>query len=112
MPRLVPAVLLLLALAFAAPAAAGAAVKAPKGWPKHLAIGAADQPGGAPSAKARGRLDMRYQYLTGGVAGTGWSTWNPNGTFVSRYVSESRRAGLMPVLTYYQALPSSPVDGD
>ena len=108
MPRHVLAVLVL--LAFAAPAEA--AVRAPKGWPKHLAIGAADQPGGAASLKARGRVDLRYQYLTGGLGANGWSRWNPNGAFVSRYVAESRRAGLLPVFTYYQALPSSPGSGD
>ena len=96
--------------AFAVPAIA--AVQPPKGWPKHFAIGAQDSPGGAPSAKAQGRIDLRYQYLTGGLGSNGWRNWNENGTFVSRYVSESRRARVLPVFTYYQALPSSPIDGD
>src|SRR5256885_6109028 len=72
----------------------------------HLAIGVSDQPGGA--AKLRGTVEARYQYLAGGVnTGSGWSTWNPAGSFVTRYVSESRKAGLVPVFTYYQLLQSS-----
>src|SRR3954454_4336945 len=64
----------------------------------HFGIGVADQPGGA--AKVRD-LDYRYQYLAGGVnTGNGWATWNPDGTFVSRYVAESRAARVTPVFTY------------
>src|SRR3954468_12609949 len=72
----------------------------------HFALGVSDQPGGA--AKLRGTVEARYQYLAGGVnTGSGWSTWNPGGSFVTRYVSESRKAGLVPVFTYYQLLQSS-----
>jgi hypothetical protein len=71
----------------------------------HFAIGVADQPGGA--AKLRGTVEARYQYLAGGVnTGSGWSTWNPGGSFVTRYVAESRAAGVVPVFTYYQLLQS------
>src|SRR4051795_11506748 len=71
----------------------------------HFAIGVADQPGGA--AKLRGTVELRYQYLAGGVnTGSGWSTWNPGGSFVTRYVAESRAAGVVPVFTYYQLLQS------
>src|SRR3954469_24735431 len=71
-----------------------------------FAIGVSDQPGDA--AKLRGTVEARYQYLAGGVnTGSGWSTWNPGGSFVTRYVSESRKAGLVPVFTYYQLLRSS-----
>jgi hypothetical protein len=70
----------------------------------HLALGVADQPGGA--ARLRG-LDQRYQYLAGGVnTGGGWATWNPGGSFVSRYVADSRAARVTPVFTYYQLLQS------
>src|SRR3954453_15024698 len=77
----------------------------------HFAIGVADQPGGA--AKLRGVVELRYQYLAGGVnTGAGWSTWNPGGSFVARYVRESRAARLVPVFTYYQLLQSrSPACG-
>src|SRR4051812_48399801 len=101
---------LVCALALAAPAAA--APKRPAGWPSHLAIGAADQPGGAASLKREGDVDMRYQYLTGGAdTGNGWRTWNENGTFVSRYVAESRKAHLLPVFTWYQVLQTRPGRG-
>src|SRR3954452_23300491 len=71
----------------------------------HFAIGVADQPGGA--AKLRGTVELRYQYLAGGVnTGSGWSTWKPAGSFVTRCVRESRAAGIVPVFTYYQLLQS------
>src|SRR4051812_44465327 len=74
------------------------------GFPPHLGIGVADQPGGA--AKLPG-LDFRYQYLAGGVnTGSGWATWNPNGSFVTNYVRESRAARVVRVFTYYQLLQS------
>jgi hypothetical protein len=77
---------------------------APAASAAHLGVGVADQPGGA--ARMRG-LDYRYQYLTGGVnTGSGWSTWNPDGTFVTRYLAESRAAHVTPVFTYYQLLQS------
>jgi hypothetical protein len=77
-----------------------------------LGIGVADQPNGAaPLARKVPGIDFRYQYLTGGLGENGWSHWNENGTFVTRYVKESVKAGITPVFTYYQALPASPVDG-
>jgi hypothetical protein len=100
-----------LLLTLAAPAAA-APPRPPAGWPGHLVVGAADQPGGAAAVRAK-RLDARYQYLAGGVdTGNGWSTWNEDGTFVSRYVDESRRARVLPVLTYYMLLQSGSRGGD
>lgn len=89
-----------------APLAAAAAIALP-GWaPAHVELGLASQPGGAQHVRAE-HATWRYQYLAGGVnTGSGWSTWNPDGTFVSRYVRESRRAGVTPVLTYYQLLQS------
>jgi hypothetical protein len=84
----------------------------PLGWPHHLAIGLTDQPGDARALVAHAPLDVRYQYLTGGVnTGHGWSMWNPNGTYASMYVSETIGAHVIPVLTYYQMLPSSPGAG-
>jgi hypothetical protein len=56
---------------------------------------------------------FRYQYLAGGVnTGSGWSTWNPDGTFASMYASESWAHGAVPVLTYYMLLQSKPGGGD
>ena len=95
-----------------APSAPAAAATAPEGWPSHMVVGAADGPGGAPGVASR-RLDARYQYLAGGVdTGNGWATWNEEGTFVSRYVAESQRAGVLPVLTYYMLLQSGSGGGD
>ena len=103
--------LVALSLVLAAPAAA-APPPPPDGWPKHLAVGVADGPGGAARLGRRPGVALRYQYLAGGVdTGNGWSTWNPDGTFVSRYVAESRAAGTLPVLTYYMLLQSKPSRG-
>jgi hypothetical protein len=77
-----------------------------------LALGLANQPGDAAHARAL-HVGYRYQYLAGGVGtGDGWSTWNPDGTFVTNYVRESRRHRLVPVLTYYMLLQSAPAQGD
>ena len=85
---------------------------APAGWPHHLALGVSDPPGDAQSLRAHAPVDMRYQYLAGGVnTGHGWATWNPNGSFVSMYVRESLAAHLIPVFTYYQMLQSAPSVG-
>ena len=85
-------------------ALAPAARALPHGWPHHFALGVADAPGGASALHG---IDLRYQYLSGGVnTRAGWATWNPGGTFVTRYVRESRAAHLVPVLTYYQLLQS------
>jgi hypothetical protein len=71
-----------------------------------LALGLASQPGTAAHVRAD-HATWRYQYLTGGVnTADGWSHWNPDGTFVSKYVTESRAHGITPVLTYYQLLQS------
>jgi hypothetical protein len=84
----------------------------PLGWPHHLVLGVTDSPGDAHALAQRTSVDARYQYLSGGVnTGHGWSTWNPNGTFASMYVSESLAAHQIPVLTYYQLLQSTPSTG-
>jgi hypothetical protein len=89
------------------------AAKLPKGWPEGFQIGVSDQPGGAAALRREAPFGLRYQYLAGGVnTGTGWATWNPDGTFVSRYVRESRQAGIVPVFTYYQLLQSAPAAGN
>jgi hypothetical protein len=81
----------------------------PGGWPNHFALGLADKPGDAQRLVHRAPLDLRYQYLAGGVnTGAGWAGWNPNGSFASMYVRESIAAHVIPVLTYYQLLQSRP----
>lgn len=113
-----PVALVLLVCAIAggtAPAAAAPLPSRPAGWPATLQLGLADAPGGARTARVKYGVRMRYQYLAGGVnTGSGWATWNPGGRFVSAYVAESRRAGITPVLTYYNLRHSLPGarDGD
>lgn len=98
------AALLSAVLAVAAAPDAGAAT-----LPARLGIGVADQPGGAAEVVRRGKVAYRYQYLVGPVDGPGaWREWNPDGTFVTRYVRESLAAGVIPVLTYYTILTSKP----
>src|SRR5436309_4529147 len=84
----------------------------PAGWPHHLAVGVSDPPGDAAALVRNAPLDIRYQYLAGGVnTGSGWATWNPDGSFVSVYVRESIAAHVTPVFTYYQLLQSRPSIG-
>jgi hypothetical protein len=84
----------------------------PAGWPHHLSLGLTDPPGDARRLVQRAQLDLRYQYLAGGVnTGRGWATWNPNGSFASNYVRESIAQNVIPVLTYYQLLGSKPAVG-
>ena len=104
MRRLLPLVLF---LACAAPAAALPPL--PHGWPSTMQIGLADSPGGAAALRRSAPFGFRYQYLAGGVnTGQGWSTWNPDGTFASMYVQDSWAHHVVPVLTYYMLLQSSP----
>ena len=80
----------------------------PARWPRTLQIGLSESPG-----QVWKPLGFRYQYLAGGVnTGHGWSTWNPDGTFVTRYEQESWAAGQIPVFTYYMLLQSKPGGGD
>ena len=85
----------------------------PARWPHTLQLGLADSPDGAPALRKVAPFGFRYQYLAGGVnTGQGWSTWNPNGSFVTRYEQESWAAGEIPVFTYYMLLQSKPAGGD
>jgi len=95
------------------PAAAARLPPLPRGWPSTLQIGLTDSPGGAAALRRSAPFGFRYQYLAGGVnTGSGWSTWNPDGTFASLYVQDSWRHGVVPVLTYYMLLQSKPAGGD
>jgi hypothetical protein len=52
--------------------------------------------------------DFRMQYLAGGVnTGSGWETWNANGTFALNYANESAQHGYIPMFPYYELLQSS-----
>lgn len=116
MRRLRLALLLLATIAVCAGAqgvALGRGAAAPR-WPfGQLQIGLADQPGGAAALAAVAPMRLRYQYLAGGVnTGSGWQTWNPNGSFVSRYIAESRAQHLVSVFSYYQIRQSLPGAGN
>jgi hypothetical protein len=81
----------------------------PARWPTTLQLGLADDPGDAAALHRKVALGFRYQYLAGGVnTGSGWATWNPAGSFVTRYDAESWKAGMIPVYSYYQLLQSKP----
>lgn len=86
----------------------------PRGWPfAQFEIGMADDPGDATTLRSAAPFGFRYQYLAGGVnTGSGWTTWNPGGTFVSRYDAESFKAGMTPVYSYYMDLQSKPTGTD
>lgn len=80
----------------------------PRAWPADFTIGHFDSPGGAQATAGRG-MRVRYQYLAGGVnTGNGWATWNPGGSFVSNYGTESADAGVIPVFSYYMVRQSLP----
>jgi hypothetical protein len=75
----------------------------------RIELGLANQPGGAAAMRKAAPFKYRYQYLAGGVnTGSGWSTWNEHGTFVTRYIAESARAHTTPVFTYYMIRQSLP----
>jgi hypothetical protein len=112
-------VLLLAALLSTLAFAGGAGAATPKlpplpaRWPHTLQIGMTDSPGGAAALRRSAPFGFRYQYLAGGAnTGSGWSTWNPDGSFVTLYDRESWAAGEIPVFSYYQLLQSKPAGGD
>jgi hypothetical protein len=93
---------------------AGAASLPPRpvGWPNTFEIGMSDGPGDAAGIRATAPFAFRSQYLAGGVnTGTGWSTWNNDGAFVTYYIQDSVDHGVMPVFDYYMLLQSNPAVG-
>jgi hypothetical protein len=81
----------------------------PRRWPYRLGLGLIDPPGDAAILASSHSFAFRYQYLSGGVGdGRDWSTWNPEGIFVTHYIEESAAAGLTPVFSYYMLRQSEP----
>ncbi|HEY7801090.1 MAG TPA: hypothetical protein VIE40_00315, partial [Dehalococcoidia bacterium] len=82
----------------------------PRAWPfTTVQLGMASDPGDAAALKAMAPFGFRYQYLSSGVnTGSGWATWNPDGSFVSNYIQDSVNSGIVPVFTYYQMRQSLP----
>ena len=68
----------------------------------------ADQLNPGPPARS-GRCGFATSTSAGGVnTGHGWTTWNPNGSFVSLYIAESEAHHVVPVFSYYQIRQSLP----
>jgi hypothetical protein len=81
----------------------------PPGWPAQLELGMSNGPDGAAEMRQTAPFGFRYQYLAGGVnTGSGWSTWAPDGTFVTNYLRESSQQRLFPIFTYYMLGQSAP----
>lgn len=81
----------------------------PRNWPTTIQLGMADAPGGAAAMKATAPFGFRYQYLAGGAnTGSGWSTWNSGGSFVTYYIQDSAANNITPVFTYYMLYQSNP----
>jgi len=79
----------------------------------HFMLGVTAGPGDrwVEETKAQGaRFDVRYQYLAGGVNTNGnWKNWNrPAGAFVTTYLNECGKMGVIPCLTWYQMFQSLP----
>jgi hypothetical protein len=107
-------IVMVVALVSLAPNSARAASLPPRpeGWPATFELGMSDGPGDAAGIRATAPFAFRSQYLAGGVnTGTGWSTWNANGAFVTDYIQESVDHGVIPVFDYYMLLQSNPAVG-
>ncbi len=81
------------------------------GLPQRLGLGLMNSPEQLDWMTSSGiPWDYRYQYLTGGVnTGQGWSDWGtPSGSFLGDYLQQSLQNKFIPVLTYYQIVPSTP----
>ncbi len=84
----------------------------PGGWPTVLQLGMSSSPGDAARVRATAAFGLRSQYLSGGVnTGSGWSTWNTDGAFVTYYAQDSKAQGLRSVFDYYMLLQSRPANG-
>jgi hypothetical protein len=57
----------------------------------------------APGTRKNRWVDYRYIYINGGVKrkGVGWRTWGKDGERVSKFVRESLKRGMIPVLVWY-----------
>jgi len=105
-------------VAGAAWVAAGAPAEARGGrvhalLPAHFMFGLANGGSNLPWLRgARVPIEMRYQYLSGGVnTGRGWQTWGASGSYATHYIRDSRSVGAIPVFTYYNLLQSRPARG-
>jgi len=80
----------------------------PTGLPSHFAFGVSVGQGDTWMPQTGIPWDYRMQYLAGGVnTGSGWETWNTNGTFALNYANEAAQHGYIPMFPYYELLQSS-----
>ena len=88
----------------------GSLAPLPARWPsRSIELGMTDSPRGASALRASAPFAFRYHYLAGGAnTGEGWSTWDPDGQFVTNYIRESARNAFTPVFTYYMVRQSTP----
>jgi hypothetical protein len=85
----------------------------PHGWPGTLQLGLTDNLRGAAALRRSAPVGFRYTFLSlGANTGKGWSTWTPNGSFVSGYIRESISAGFRPFFSYYMLRHSLPGHDD
>jgi hypothetical protein len=96
------------ALALLIPQGRDQAHALPAGLPNHFGFGVSAGQGDTWMPQSGVAWDYRFQYLVGGVnTGSGWETWNTNGTFALNYAQESAQRGLIPMFPYYELLQSS-----
>jgi len=95
-----------------APGLSADAVSIPAGWPSVLQLGMSSGPGDAAHMRGSAPFGLRSQYLAGGAnTGTGWSTWNTDGAFVTYYAQDSADHGIRSIFDYYMLLQSQPAIG-
>jgi hypothetical protein len=99
---------LVLLIVLALPLSSARAASIPSGLPNHFGFGVSAGQGDTWMPQTGIAWDYRMQYLAGGVnTGTGWETWNGNGTFALNYAQESAQHGFRPLFPYYELLQSS-----
>src|SRR5438876_5573627 len=99
---------LAIVLALVLPIGAVPANALPTGLPGHFALGVSVGQGDTWMPQTGIPWDYRMQYLAGGVnTGSGWETWNTNGTFALNYANEAAQHGYIPMFPYYVLLQSS-----
>lgn len=77
----------------ALPAQPGGAI--PAGWTKHFLVGSYDNHEAAQTAKLQGKVDYRYQYLTGA-----WKTY-AGGRYVQSFVEAGKKVGAKSGFVWY-----------
>lgn len=81
--------------------------------PNVLSFGVGNNPLGGIARIGDMPVGYRYQYFTGGLGVNDWRHWNtPDGAFADQWLNESREAGLMPVVTYYELVHAAPHAGE